>query len=82
MTFQQGERCWGACGGVVTHNAIGHCRACHTSFNGLTLFDLHRVGKYGTPERRCLTAAEMTEKGWSADSRGVWRAAPPEVARW
>lgn len=82
MTFQQGERCWGVCGGVTTAGTIGHCRACHTSFSGNTVFDLHRVGKHGTVERRCLTTAEMAELGWSVDSRGVWRGPAPEVPRW
>lgn len=47
----------------------GHCRACCTTFRTQSAFDRHRVGKHG-PERRCLTADEMTAAGWRDTDRG------------
>ena len=38
----------------------------------MTPFDMHRVGARGTPERRCLTPLEMTEKGMFVNGDGFW----------
>ena len=51
------------------------CAGCGSGFGGLTLFDKHRVGQPG--ERRCLTADEITARGWHQDDRGLWKAAAP-----
>ena len=66
-------------------NPLNFCRSCGQDFNGLTLFDAHRVGKHAytlaegaamTPPRfdgrRCLTALEMAAKGWNLNQRGRW----------
>lgn len=52
------------------------CR-CQTSgeyFNSTSVFDRHRVGPWrdqGT-HRRCLSANEMTARGWSLNAKGFW----------
>jgi hypothetical protein len=69
------------------------CRACDQDFSSVLLFDRHRVGKHEytyheglkfeppvEDGRRCLTVAEMTDKGWERDRRGRW-SDPKEVAR-
>jgi hypothetical protein len=61
------------------------CRACGEDFASVNLFDRHRVGvhAYSLPEglrmeppredgRRCLTAAEMRDRGWVRNGRGGW----------
>ena len=55
------------------------CGACGEDFNGIRLFDSHRVGRHAydysaeRPKgRRCLTAAEMLAAGWCQDDRGRW----------
>jgi hypothetical protein len=58
------------CGKQWPHtNRYGHCAAegCHETFVGLGAFDAHRVGKHGTPDRRC----EIGEKHWQ-DEKGYW----------
>ena len=47
------------------------CRACGEVFNSLSAFDRHRIGKY--PNKQCLTAEELTEKGWKQNTKGYWR---------
>ena len=37
------------------------CAACGLRFAGEAEFDAHRIGRYGTPSRRCLTPAELRE---------------------
>lgn len=37
------------------------CAACGLRFTGEAEFDAHRIGRYGTPSRRCLTPAELRE---------------------
>ena len=34
-----------------------HCAACHATFAGVTIFEMHRVGDFHG--RRCLTPIEM-----------------------
>jgi hypothetical protein len=49
-----------------------HCRcsACHEHFNSTSAFDKHRAGDHRA--RRCLTGAEMRNKGMSISSQGWW----------
>lgn len=52
------------------------CIGCNADFTGMTLFEAHRVGKYGVKEgenrRRCMTKSEMEAKGWQTDQKGAW----------
>lgn len=50
------------------------CPTCGEWFNSTSTFDRHRVGPWtdrGT-HRRCLSVAEMTERGWSLNAKGFW----------
>lgn len=50
------------------------CPTCGTYFNTTRLFDRHRVGSFPPKgERRCLSIAEMLDKGWSIGMDGFWR---------
>lgn len=60
-----------ACGKTWTGLRMEHCPVCCETFPGSTLGDAHRVGSYADNSRRCLTAEEMTEKGWRL-IRDVW----------
>lgn len=64
------------CGAEWTGLRIEHCTACHQTFTGTTSGDRHRVGKHevdhGPERRRCLTVAEMVEKGLERNERGQW----------
>jgi hypothetical protein len=46
------------------------CPACGEYLNSTGMFDRHRVGKY--PDRRCLTSAEMLDRGFSKNAAGFW----------
>lgn len=50
---------------------------CGQIFSGTYSGDMHRVGLHhvsiGPDRRRCLTVAEMLDKGMTQDSGGVWR---------
>ena len=48
------------------------CTVCGLYFLGEQAFDAHRVGKVGTPKRRCLTVPEMQRRGFSRTPRGNW----------
>jgi hypothetical protein len=50
------------------------CPACSDLFNSVSVFDRHRVGPWTDRgiHRRCLTRAEMTERGWSVSPAGFW----------
>ncbi len=48
-----------------------HCPACHQTFTGATAGDMHRAGPGHA--RRCLTEAEMLDKGMGIDGRGRWK---------
>jgi hypothetical protein len=53
------------------------CSVCGEHFNSTGMFDRHRLGKY--PDRRCLAAAEMLERGFSKNAAGFWiRAERPD----
>ena len=47
------------------------CQGCKAYFNSTYAFDKHRTGKHGH-DRRCLTEAEMLEKGMSVNKDGFW----------
>lgn len=47
------------------------CSGCGEDFNGVSLFDQHRVGKHGV-DRRCLTTDEMLARGWRRNRSGRW----------
>lgn len=47
------------------------CPACGEYFNRVSTFDKHRVGPYDG-KRKCLTRAEMADKGWSVNAAGFW----------
>lgn len=47
------------------------CAQCGELFNSVSVFDLHRIGPYGT-NRRCLTVREMQAKGWGRNTDGFW----------
>jgi len=66
------------CHAVVNGHRAEHCTVCHQTFTGATAGDMHRVGKHGVKtgpdRRRCLTAAEMVERGLILDEdRSMWR---------
>jgi len=58
---------------------INQCPACEAYFSTVSVFDRHRVGRFGTglngssPERRCENPSEMRFQGLQLDERGVWR---------
>jgi hypothetical protein len=57
------------CDSSWTALGLCHCSACHQSFSGLTLFDLHRVGGH------CLHPSALTfqQLPLRQDAAGVWR---------
>src|SRR6185437_5697649 len=55
------------------------CCGCGEYFNGERGFDRHRVGVYGV-NRRCLSAAEMTTRGWYRNAAGFWTMHPVDSA--
>ena len=53
------------------------CGGCGELFNSTSIFDLHRTGTYAKPgemrgNRRCMTPAEMTARGYSHNAAGFW----------
>jgi hypothetical protein len=48
------------------------CPTCGLYFNSVSGFDRHRVGKIGSPERRCLTDTELGAAGWTRGPKGHW----------
>jgi hypothetical protein len=48
------------------------CPTCHEYFNSNGAFDKHRTGSYAKNERRCLTVAEMVDKGMGKNAAGFW----------
>lgn len=57
------------------------CPACGEFFNRVSTFDKHRKGPFDG-KRRCLTTAEMKERGWLLNAGGLWITAAriPEAA--
>lgn len=64
------------CGATWAGMRIEHCPACHETFTGTRAGDKHRTGDHavfvGPERRRCLSPAEMTERGMVRNDRGVW----------
>ena len=48
------------------------CTVCGLYFASGYAFGLHRAGKVGTPGRYCLSAAELTRRGWAQTESGHW----------
>jgi hypothetical protein len=52
------------------------CRGCGEYFNSVGAFDCHRTGRHvpinQPSQRRCLTVAEMRDKGWLLNDAGFW----------
>lgn len=46
------------------------CSGCGEYFTTTSTFDRHRKGPY--TDRRCLTASELQELGWSKNPFGFW----------
>lgn len=63
--------------GPTLGEARCQCAACGELFNRTRVFDRHRVGEYAKAgewvhNRRCLTVAEMTARGWRRNAAGFW----------
>lgn len=58
------------CHATIRGRKSEHCACCHETFTGT------RPGKHGVTDgparRRCLTPAEMLNKGMTRDARGYW----------
>src|SRR6516165_8365228 len=50
------------------------CGACGELFNSVSVFDRHRVGPWTDKgvQRRCLSAEEMSARGWQTNVKGFW----------
>jgi hypothetical protein len=46
------------------------CGNCHAVFPTTRAFEMHRVGRFNSSERRCLTPVEMQARGMSQNGRG------------
>ena len=55
------------------------CVVCGDHFGNAVGFDRHRIGDYEV-SRRCLTAQEMTGRGWIRNERGFWLTPDPRRA--
>lgn len=68
------------CGTTWTGHRIEHCPSCCQTFTGTSAGDMHRTGEHhisvGPDRRRCLTEAEMLEKGMAKNGRGHWMTRP------
>ena len=60
------------CGKTWTGHRAEHCPACCETFTGHAAGDAHRVGSWADGTRRCLTPAEMAERGLTVNHRGLW----------
>lgn len=49
-----------------------YCSACRELFNSPAAFDAHRTGSHTKGERRCLTTAEIQERGMPRNADGYW----------
>jgi hypothetical protein len=65
----------GACGAQMTAPKLTglrcQCTSCGECFNRERVFQRHRVGVHGV-DRRCLSIAEMTVRGWRRNAAGFW----------
>ena len=59
------------------------CPTCTQYFNSNYVFDMHRVGKPGSLNRRCRTPEEMLQKGMGLNKDGFWISEPisPEMIK-
>jgi hypothetical protein len=48
------------------------CSVCGHRFQGLALFDAHRIGEEHTASRRCLRSSEMHKLKFHRRDGGVW----------
>jgi hypothetical protein len=48
------------------------CAVCGHRFQGLVLFEAHRVGEEHTPSRRCLRSSEMHKLKFHRRDGGTW----------
>lgn len=48
------------------------CAECGLYFNSASGYDRHFSGSLGSPERRCLTCAELRSSGWTQGAKGHW----------
>lgn len=48
------------------------CPSCGEYFKSNAAFSKHLTGPVATTERRCMTEAEMLNKGMSKNSKGFW----------
>lgn len=55
------------------------CGGCGQYFAGITGFEKHRTGAYGS-DRRCMTVAEMAEAGLVETVAGWWTVPMSEKA--
>lgn len=60
------------CGGTWSGLRAEHCDTCHQTFNSTAPGDQHRVGDHHDRSRRCLTVAEMEDRGMARNARGLW----------
>lgn len=62
-------------GPTLTGNRC-QCTACGDWFNSTSSFDRHRVGAFEATmqanTRRCLSAGELTARGWVRNAAGFW----------
>lgn len=65
-------------GGRRLTGSRNQCPTCGELFNSFSGFDLHRVGRIGTPVRRCLSPAELATLEWTVSADGFWRLPGPE----
>lgn len=54
------------------------CTGCGRKFRSVSAFDLHRTGSYYRRERKCISEAEMIQKGMVQQKNGCWSSAGPE----
>lgn len=48
------------------------CPECGLYFNSTFAFDNHRVRNPGLPEKRCLSSADLRQRGWGQKTSGHW----------
>jgi hypothetical protein len=65
--------------GGAAKEPLNYCATCGRDFGGTRAFDLHRIGKHAYlhshehPDgRRCMTEAEMLERGLYLNANGRW----------
>lgn len=66
--------------GVTLRGDRNQCTGCGRLFNSTHAFEKHRTGAHGI-DRRCMTEAEMLDRGMVLGADSFWRgsAMPAEV---